>query len=379
VTGQLVRRGENNWLVRVPNGRGLNGTRKYINRTIRGTKKDAQRELTRLLRDRDTGVIAELTRQTLGEFLREWLDTIAKARVREVTHRSYSAWLERTALKSDLAACRLSSITAANIQSFLNSLTKKGYSPRSVAYVRAILRTALEQAVRWNTLLRNPAGRGMLTLPRQQRREMRALGPDQAQAFIREAESDPWFALWSLLITTGLRPGEACGLQWADLEGNRLTVRRGLVWRYRGAWSLEEPKTSKARRTVILPDMTIRALREHRRRQAEQRLAAGPHYLAQDFIFADASGGPMDIRALVRPHFDPILRRAGLQRIRLYDLRHSAATLLLSAGVHVKVASEMLGHSTATLTLDVYSHVLEGMQAEAAATMDRLLVKQQIS
>ena len=375
--GQLVRRGENNWLVRVPNGRRLNGTRKYINRTIRGTKKEAQRELTRLLRERDTGLVPEVTRETLGDFLREWLDTTARARVREVTYRSYSAWLTRTLLKSDLAACRLSSITAAHLQSFLNSLTIEGYSPRSVAYVRAILRTALEQAVRWNKLLRNPAGRGMLTLPRQQRREMRALGPDQAQAFLREAEADPWFALWLLLITTGVRPGEACGLQWADLEGNRLAVRRGLVWRYRGKWSLEEPKTSKARRTVILPAITVRALREHRRRQAENRLARGPTYLAQGFIFADARGGPIDIRALVRTHFNPILERAGLQRIRLYDLRHSAATLLLSAGVHVKVASEMLGHSTATLTLDVYSHVLEGMQAQAAATMDRLLIRQQ--
>src|SRR3954447_14401076 len=103
MAGQLIKRGENTWLVRVPNGRGLNGTRKYVNRTIRGTKKDAERELTRLLRERDTGVLVETSRQTLGDFLREWLDTTAKARVREVTHRSYSAWLRRTILKSDLA------------------------------------------------------------------------------------------------------------------------------------------------------------------------------------------------------------------------------------------------------------------------------------
>jgi integrase len=371
--GQLVKRGENKWLVRVPNGRGLNGTRKYVNRTIRGTKKDAQREMTRLLREKDTGVLIEPSRQTLGDFLREWLDTTAKARVREVTHRSYAAWLQRTVLKSDFAARRLSALTAADLQGFFNGLTAEGYSPRSVAYVRAILRTALEQAVRWNKLLRNPAAKGMLTLPRQQRQEMRALSPEQAQVFLLEAGSDDWFALWALLLTTGIRPGEACGLKWADLEGNRLAVRRALVWRYRGAWSLEGPKTAKARRTVLLPELTVRALREHRRRQAEQRLAEGRQYESQDFIFANPVGGAIDIRALVRPHFNRILQRAGLPRIRLYDLRHSAATLLLAAGVHVKVASDMLGHSTATLTLDVYSHVLEGMQAEAAATMERLL------
>jgi integrase len=123
----------------------------------------------------------------------------------------------------------------------------------------------------------------------------------------------------------------------------------------------------------MLSETAMRALREHRRRQAEERLAAGQQYEANDLIFACPQGGPIDIRALVRPHFNRILSRAGLPHIRLYDLRHSAATILLSSGVHVKVASEMLGHSTAVLTLDVYSHVLEGMQAEAVATMERVL------
>lgn len=329
MAGQLVNRGENKWLVRVPNGRALNGTRKYINRTVHGTKRDAQRELTRLLRDRDMGVLTEPTRQTLGDFLRDWLESTAKARVREVTHRSYTAWLGRTALKSDIAAVRLASVSASDLQAFLNSLTAGGYSPRSVAYVRAILRTALEQAVRWNRLPRNPAARGMLTLPRQQRHEMRALGPEQARAFLREAAADEWFALWALLLTTGIRPGEACGLKWSDWEGDRLGVRRALVWRYRGAWSLEDPKTSKARRTLMLSETAIQALRDHRRPQAEKRLAAGRQYETLDLIFATSLGRPIDIRALVRPHFNSILKRAGLPNIRLYDLRHSAATILL--------------------------------------------------
>jgi len=139
---------------------------------------------------------------------------------------------------------------------------------------------------------------------------MRALSPDQARAFLAKAADDEWFALWRLLLTTGIRPGEPCGLKWAT--GNEL-------------------------------------------------------------IFANPQDGPIDIRALVRPHFNRILSRAGLPHIRRYDLRHTAATILLASGVHVKVASEMLGHSTAVLTLDVFSHVLEGMQAEAAATMERVL------
>ena len=162
------------------------------------------------------------------------------------------------------------------------------------------------------------------------------------------------------------------GLRWADLEGNRLAVQRSLLYGYKGNWSLNEPKTAKARRTVILPDLTVRALREHKRRQNEQRLAAGPRYTDHGLVFAGEFGAPVDVHNLSVRNFKRILQRAGLPNVRVYDLRHTAATLLLSAGTHPKVASEMLGHSTVVLTMDTYSHVLPTMQAQAADTMERL-------
>lgn len=127
-----------------------------------------------------------------------------------------------------------------------------------------------------------------------------------------------------------------------------------------------------------MPEMAIRALREHKRRQNEERLAAGTYYTDHSLIFTGPLGSPLDVHNLGVRNFKRILKEAGLPNIRMYDLRHTAATLLLSAGTHPKVASEMLGHSTVVLTMDTYSHVLPTMQAQAAETMERLLVSQNV-
>ena len=154
-----------------------------------------------------------------------------------------------------------------------------------------------------------------------------------------------------------------------------MAVQRTLVYRYRGAWRLLGPKTAKARRTVVLPDIALRALREYRRRQAEARLAAGNRWQDHGLVFTGPVGQPVDVHNLGVRNFKAILRRAGLPDIGMYDLRHTAASLLLSAKTHPKVASEMLGHSTVRLTLDTYSQFLPTMQVQAAETMERLLAR----
>jgi len=372
MNGQLISRGENTWLIRIFRGRDAHGKRRFFNKTVHGTKRQAERERTRLLRERDMGTMVEPSRQTVGEYVSQWLEVTVRAKVREVTRCSYAAWLTRRVIPA-IGHMRLAALTTTDVQRLYNDMSAAGLSPRSVRYVHSILHSALEHAVRSNLIARNPAGSKLCTLPRQIRKEMKALNPQEARRFLDEAQGNEWVALWTLLLTTGLRPGEAMGLKWSDLDGTRLVVQRALVWGYGGKWTLAEPKTAKGRRTVLLPERTAKTLRDHRRRQAEDRLAAGAQYDSHDFIFANELGRPTDIRALVRPHFNRILKAAGLPRIRLYDLRHTAATLLLSGGTHAKVASEMLGHSSVTLTLDVYSHVLEGMQAEAAATMERIM------
>jgi integrase len=167
-------------------------------------------------------------------------------------------------------------------------------------------------------------------------------------------------------------------LQWKDVDliKGTATVQRVIVWKKGGGWYFSEPKTSKSRRTVPLPASITKMLVDHKRRQAKHRLKLGPAYENHDLVFATGKGTPLYYRHLSRRYFAPTLKRAGLQGLRLYDLRHSCATLLLSAGENPKVVSERLGHSSIVLTLDIYSHVLPDMQREATEKLERMLFKQ---
>lgn len=220
----------------------------------------------------------------------------------------------------------------------------------------------------------NPAE--LAELSRHERREMQALYPEEAGRFLAAAAADRWHVLLALALATGMRPGGYLGLQWQDAELERgvVTIRRALVWRKGGEWYFGEPKTARSRRNIPLPASVRTALMEHRRRQGAERLKAGPAYQHNDPVFAMSDGRPVQLRTLDRLHFKPTLKRAGLsQTIRLYDLRHTCASLLLSAGEHPKVVSERLGHASITLTLDVYSHVPHTMQEAASQKLEGVL------
>ena len=178
-------------------------------------------------------------------------------------------------------------------------------------------------------------------------------------------------------MVSGMRPEEYLGLQWKDIdfENGSATVQRALVWnRKGGGWSLQEPKTSKSRRNVPLPSSVLSELKIRRKKQLEERLRLGQAYQNNDFIFATEIGTPILTSNLMRRHFKPILKEAKLsEKIRLYDLRHSCATLLLAEGENPKVVSERLGHATIVLTLDTYSHVLPSMQQSATNKLENLL------
>jgi integrase len=173
-----------------------------------------------------------------------------------------------------------------------------------------------------------------------------------------------------------MRPEEYLALKWSDLDlhAGSATVRRTLVWRKGGGWYFGEPKTSRSRRTIPLPMSLVGALTDHRRKQGESRLKKGSDYQNNELVFATGEGTPILLRNLVRRHFRPVLTNAKLaQSLRLYDLRHSCATLLLSAGENPKVVSERLGHASIVLTLDTYSHVLPSMQQAATEKLERIL------
>jgi integrase len=193
---------------------------------------------------------------------------------------------------------------------------------------------------------------------------MQVLTPEQVKSLLEAATMDRFHALYVLAVATGLRQGELLGLRWEDVDfgGAMLRVRFALH-ELDGHLSLDEPKTAKSKRPVDLPEVAVTALREHR----ERMLSEGhPHGL----VFCDTDGGPVRRPNLIRRSFLPLLKTAGLPRIRFHDLRHTAATLLLLQGVHPKVVQERLGHSQISVTLDTYSHVLPSMGKEAAARLD---------
>lgn len=374
MAGQIIKRGENKFLVRVFLGRDQQtGKRNYLNKTIRGTKKDAQKWLNATLREIDLGIFVEPAAESVNAFLDKWLEAAAKPRLRQRTYEDYQSLLRRY-VRDELGKLKLSALRPLDIQSLYSKMQEQGLSARVIRYTHAVLSSALKQAVQWGLLSRNPAQ--LVQLPKQAKKEMQALSPEQVGRFLAACAEDRYATLFAFAISTGLRPEEYFALQWKDVDLDRgsITVQRAMVRNSGGGWKLEEPKTPRSRRTLPLPASMTNALSEHRRAQLEERLRAGSEYQNHGFVFATETGQPLMIQNLTMRHFKPALERAGLpSSIRLYDLRHTCATLLLSAGENPKVVSERLGHASITLTLDTYSHVLPDMQKAAAERLERLV------
>jgi integrase len=269
-----------------------------------------------------------------------------------------------------LGRLRLSRLTPQHLQGLYADKLEEGLSPTSVRHLHAVLHRALGQAARWGLTPRNVAD--LVTPPRAKRRDMTTLSPEEARRFLEVAQGDRFHSLYFLALSTGMRQGELLALHWANVDLNRGAAQVTGTLQQRGD-AITEPKTAHSRRQVALTKTAIEALRQHRIAQAEARLRLGPAWTDNDLVFCNEVGGFVDASNLVRRSFLPLLKRAGLPRIRFHDLRHSAATLLLSEGVHPKIVSEMLGHSQIAVTLDLYSHVTPTMQRQAAEAMEAVL------
>lgn len=373
MAGQIIKRGENVYLVRVYLGREY-GKRKYHNKTIHGNKKDAERYRNKVLREKDTGTFVEPSKELLETYLKRWLEVVVKQRVTTKTYEGYQDYVS-CYLIPGLGNITIFKLEPLQIQEFYNSMLDRGLSPRTVRYSHAILRSALNQAVKWGLIYRNPAM--LVDLPKNKKAEMKVLNNEEAAKFIDAIADSPWKAFFSLLIATGMRPGEALGLKWQDIdfEKGRIHVQRALS-RTKREWNLLEPKTPQSRRSIPLPPGVIKDLEEHKAKQSAEKLRA-EKYNDHGLVFTGKTGNPPDYRQIFRHHFKPLLKKAGLPEIKLYNLRHTHATMLLLSGENPKVVSERLGHASVTLTLDTYSHVLPDMQDRATAKLEKILFSSQ--
>ena len=369
--GQIVSRGRQCWLVRVFLGCDRETRRRrYHNRTVHGSARRAQEYLTKVLRERDLGRGLEGSEITLNEFLDRWLNSAAKPKLREKSYRSYESLLRRY-IRPVLGERTLPTITPLDIQSAYQGLIARDLSPRTLRYSHSVLRSSMRQAVRWRLLLQDPTEGAQL--PRLGRREMHVLNAEQSRVFLEAALKTHYGAVFAVALTTGMRPSEYLALKWPDIDWERGTV--GVVRtleRVKGSWRFADTKRDRSRRVIKLQEWVRETLKGlHARRQHSK--CDMPE--ANDLVFTSPAGRPIHSDKLAKK-FKAILSESGLPAIRLYDLRHTAATLALSAGVPPKVVAEQLGHASAAFTLDQYSHVLPHMQQEAATRVEALLYPQ---
>jgi integrase len=265
----------------------------------------------------------------------------------------------------------LARLSPQQVQRLYAQKLASGLSARSVGQLHTMFKDALHDALQLNLVQRNVLE--LVDAPRAVRAKMHPLDPGQATALLGALEGDRLYALFVLAIHTGMRQGELLALTWRDVDLDRATVQaHASLQRAGGVKRIKEPKTAAGRRRIALSAIAVAALRRHRVEQLDERMYAGPAWQEQDLVFPNRRGRMACYTTVTVTHCKPALKKAALPGIRFHDLRHTAATLLLLQNVPAKVVSEMLGHASVAITLDLYSHVLPAMQDSAAAALDRL-------
>lgn len=335
------------------------------------TASSVQDQMTAAKEKRRRGIPVKDDSRTVARLLDDWLASI-KSSVRTRTYEKYQDTV-RIHLKPSVGRLKIEKLMPQDVQKLLDEKLAGGLHPRTVQSVKQVLSYALNEAVRWQLLSRNVAM--LVKGPKIPQREMNVWNEEQARKFLETCTGKPLDALYTVALFTGLRRGEILALRWSDLEldAGMLMVRRNMQRTRSRGIVFEEPKTKKGRRSINLAPPVIAALRAHRKRQLETRLACGPEWKDQDLVFCTGLGTPLDPRTLALD-YERMIEKSKLPRITFHSLRHTFATIGLTKNVNPKVMADMLGHSKVSVTLDVYSHALPNLQAEAAGRIAQALI-----
>jgi integrase len=373
--GHIRERSSGNWAVVIDIRDPATGKRRRKWHSFRGTKRAAQLECARLISEIQRGSYVEPNKTTVAQFLDQWLAYV-KPRVSAKTWERYAELAQKNIIPA-LGAVLLPKLRPVQIsETYATALASGrrrstgGLSPATVRAMHALLKSALGQAVKWEMLVRNPAG--SVDPPKVRRASMQTYDLEQTADLIEAARGKRIFVPILLAVLCGLRRGEIAALRWrhVDLAAGQLAVAQSVEQTTTGI-RYKEPKSGRAR-TVALSATVVTELKTHRIAQAQELLIVGIRVSGDDFVVTQADGEPL------RPHslgqlWRRFIAESCLPRIRFHDLRHAHATHLLGSGVHPKIASERLGHSKVGITLDLYSHVLPNMQSDAAAVVDDAL------
>jgi integrase len=369
--GSITRRKDGRWMAQVTIGRDP-ATGKLKRVTLYATtRQEVSGKLTKALHDRQQGTFVAPPKLTLGEWLDSWLREYAKPQVRPITFVSYEMLIRRH-FKPALGHIPLQDLRPEHVQHYVNDQLHNGLAPQTLALHHVVLTEALARAEKNGLVARN-VGR-LVAPPRQRPKEWRTLTVDEVRTQLLPAlQEHRLYVAFLTLLMMGLRRGEILGLRWQDIDWQHSTMHiRQTVVRVRDQLVFQEPKTARSRRTLPIPDVCQTALRHHRARQAEERLAYGPGYEDHGLVFCRAEGSPID-PATFNNAFTRVLAQAGLPHVRVHDARHTFATWMLEQGVSPKVVQTLLGHSDIATTLNIYSHVSLDLERRAMDTLDTVL------
>jgi integrase len=352
------------------------GKRRTVTASVKGKREAAEKELRRRLRMLDTGEHVDTTHMTVRAWLSKWLETI-RHEVSPKTHERYTEIVDNFLIPA-LGNLGLTKLAPSHIQDAYNSWAvggrrdgkKGGLAPLTRRYFHVILRSALARAVEQQLLARNPADVFRKRLPKVERKEMVTLNAEESARYLASIKDTRTYWPVMLALATGMRRGELLALRWknVDLDRGVLRVVQSLEQTKAGL-RFKDTKNSR-NRSITLPTFAIEELRRLKREQAEELLLLSVRQTGETLVCCRADGEPLQPRSVTQLFTVLRARVKDLPRIRFHDTRHSHATQLLADGVHPKVTQERLGHSTITTTMDLYSHVTETMQTDAAARLD---------
>jgi integrase len=371
-TGSIAPLGRDSWRVQLSTGKGSDGKYHRQVETVKGRKADAERRLRELLANLDKGGYTPPGKLTVSEHLDNWLAGYVATNCSPRTLDGYKSIIQHH-LAPSLGQYLLRQLSPQVIQLYYGKACRQ-LSARTVHHQHRVLSEALKYAVRQGLLARNPCE--LVDAPRPRRSTMRTLDPSEVNALVQAAEDSYYFPVIYTALSTGLRQSELLGLRWRDLDLGiipSVSVNRVLYRNRRdGKYEYHEPKTAHSRRLVEMTPKLAAFLKGYRQSREALWRDLGMDLSLDDLVFTNPRGNPICSSSLDR-EFGRILDKAGLRNVRFHDLRHTFASLMLMRGAKPKVISEALGHSSVAFTMDVYSHILQGMQSEAMILLDEVL------
>ena len=372
--GKIIERinkdGSHSWDVIVAYKDNITGEWHHRWKTTDGSRK-ADTLKTKMLREVDKGDYQKPSKMTMETHLNEWLNGSVRSTVGQRTYQLYE-YIARKHLIPVLGAIPISKLRAQNIQSLYADKQSEGLSPRTIELLHITLHKSLDNAVKTGLLVHNPID--AVDRPKVERHEIKTMSEDDVNRFLDEARKGDYYNLFFLYLFTGLRRNEALALRWTDIDllGAQLSVNRTMQFIDNNV-TFKQPKTAASRRQIALSPSTCVTLRLHREAQDKIRQRFGMVPVSDsELVFCQWDGKPYSPDVVTR-NWIKTVRRCGLDGIRLHDARHTHASLLLKQGVHPKVVSERLGHAGIAITMDLYSHVVPGMQKAAALGFDNAI------